>query len=125
MHHLSHFAINADDTERAQRFYGAVFGWQFEPLGPPQFFRIHTGQEQPGILGALQQRRELVPGKSVNGFECTIAVTDVDAVRDAVIANGGQVVMEKTRLPGVGELIFFEDSEGNLVGAMHYERDAP
>ena len=31
------FAINADDVPRARQFYTAVFGWNFEPWGPPGF----------------------------------------------------------------------------------------
>lgn len=122
MNELSHFAINADDVDRARRFYGSLFGWTFEPFGPPGFFRIHTAEGgPPGPLGALQQRRELVPGRVSAGFECTIAVADVDAVARAVVAGGGRVVMDKTTIAGVGELIFFEDPEGNLAGAMRYD----
>jgi hypothetical protein len=29
--------------------------------------------------------------------------------------------MEPTILPGIGELIFFQDTEGNVVGAMRYD----
>lgn len=122
MSRLRHFAINADDLARARQFYGAVFGWRFEPFGPPEFFRIKTAAGQdPGLLGALQQRRELVPGTPMTGFECTIAVDDVDAVARAVTEHGGRLVMDKTTIAGVGELIFFEDSEGNLAGAMRYD----
>ena len=42
---LSSFAIHADDVQRARRFYEAVFGWRFEPWGPPDFYLIHTGDE--------------------------------------------------------------------------------
>ena len=45
-----HFAVHADDLDRAQAFYAGVFGWRFEAWGPPDFFRIHTGTpENPGI----------------------------------------------------------------------------
>jgi predicted enzyme related to lactoylglutathione lyase len=125
MNQLSHFAINADDVDRARRFYEAVFGWTFQPFGPPGFYRIHTADgKPPGPMGALQQRRELVPGRSMSGFECTVAVDDVDAVARAVTASGGRVVMDKTAIAGVGELIFFEDPEGNLAGAMRYDPGA-
>ncbi len=33
--HIRHFAIHADDVERARNFYAAVFDWRFEPWGPP------------------------------------------------------------------------------------------
>lgn len=124
-HHLAHFAVNADDVDRARAFYGAVFDWRFEPAGRPDFFRIATRSgEQPGPIGVVQKRRELVPGFRTNAFECTIAVDDVDGVAAAVEANGGQVLMPRAEIPGVGALIFFADPEGNVCGAMQYEADA-
>ena len=104
-------------------FYERVFGWTFEPWGPPGFFMISTGDSEGRPLGSLQARRELVAGRRTNGFECTIAVTtDVDAVAAAVTANGGRVLMPKATIPGVGDLIWFEDPEGNVAGAMRYDR---
>ncbi len=122
---IAHFAINADDVARARRFYEAVFGWQFTPWGPPDFFQIRTGDDEaPGVGGALHLRRELVPGARTIGYECTIAVPDVDKVAAAVLTNGGRVVMEKATIPGVGDLIFFADPEGNVAGAMRYDASA-
>ena len=57
----------------------------------------------------------------IHGFECTIAVSDLGAVTDAAKAAGGRIVMDPYSIPGVGTLIFIEDTEGNLVGAMHYD----
>jgi uncharacterized protein len=122
MGNVRHFAINADDLERARAFYRNVFGWKFEPWGPPGFFMIATGEPHGASpLASLQQRRELLAGQKANGFECTIAVTeDVDTVAKAVVANGGRVLMQKATIPGVGDLIFFQDPEGNIAGAMRY-----
>ena len=56
---VAHFAINADDINRARRFYGNVFGWKFQAYGPPGFYMIdwsQTGAEVP-LRGSLQQRR--------------------------------------------------------------------
>jgi len=120
--HIAHFAINADDVERARAFYEAVFGWTFTPWGPPGFYHITTGIDGlPVAGGALQQRRELVDGHRTVGFECTVAVDDVDAIAEKVSLHGGRMLMEKATIPGVGDLIFFADPEGNAVGAMHYE----
>lgn len=119
---LRHFAVHADDVNRARSFYEKVLGWQFTPWGPPGFFLIKTGTEDdPGVQGALQGRREIVAGKPMFGFECTIGVTSIDETSAAVEANGGRVVMPKFTIPTVGTLIFFEDTEGNVVGAMQYE----
>ena len=122
---ISHFAINADDVARARRFYERIFGWKFEPWGPPDFFQIVPEGDGPGgVRGALQRRRELKPGSPTIGFECTFAVDDVDRIAADVTANGGRILMEKTVIAGVGDLLFFEDPEGNVVGVMRYDFSA-
>lgn len=118
---LAHFAINANDVDRARRFYEKVFGWTFEAWGPPGFLLIHAGTATRPLGGALQQRRELLPGKAMVGFECTFAVPNVDQTAEAVRAAGGRIVMEKTTISGVCDLIFFEDPEGNVLGAATYD----
>lgn len=120
---MTHFAINADDLPRAREFYEAVFGWEFSEWGPPGFFQIETGSRDDfaRVQGALQERRELVEGTPTIGFECTVAVDDVQAVVAAAVANSGTVLLEPTTIPDVGELAFVRDPEGNVVGAMRYD----
>jgi predicted enzyme related to lactoylglutathione lyase len=119
---VKHFSINADDVPRARTFYEKAFGWQFTAWGPPDFYLIQTGTaEDRGLHGALQGRREIVKGKPVFGFECTIGVDSIDETIAAIERNGGKIVMPKFEIPTVGTLIFFEDTEGTGVGAMQYE----
>jgi uncharacterized protein len=119
---LAAFAIHADNVSRARAFYEAVFGWQFEPWGPPDFYLIHTGTpDSPGVLGLLQQRAQPRTGTGLNGLECTFAVDDVDAIAAAVTTHGGRVTMPPAPIPTVGVLIRFLDTEGNDIGAMRYE----
>lgn len=119
---LASFALHVDDVDRARAFYEAVFGWQFEPWGPPGFYLIHTGDEaSPGIQGLMHKRQEPRSGTGLNGVEPTFSVRDVDAVAEAVEANGGRVTMTKAAIPTVGALIRFLDTENNDIGAMQYE----
>ena len=119
---LASFAIHVDDVNRARAFYEAVFGWAFEPWGPPGFYLIHTGDAaSPGIQGLMHQRQEPLTGTGLNGFEPTFAVDDVDAVAASVEANGGKITFAKGVIPTVGALIRFLDTEGNDIGAMQYE----
>ena len=123
---VAHFSINAGDVPRARRFYENVFGWEFRAYGPPGFFMIETGMAptaQP-LKGSLQQRREIVPGVPIHGFECTVSVSDIHATAAAVEANGGAIVMKTCTLPGIGQLLFFRDTEGNIAGAMQYDTNA-
>jgi hypothetical protein len=117
---LAHFAINADDLTRSRSFYERVFGWKFKAWGPPGFFQVETGG---GVMGALQQRREFVPGLRI-GFECTFAVTSIDETEKAVTSSGGKVMLERSVISGVGTLMFFQDPDGNVFGAMEYDQNA-
>jgi len=120
---LASFAIHVDDVDRARRFYEAVFGWTFEPWGPPGFYLIHTGDaDDPGIQGLMHKRQEPRTGTGLNGVEVTFSVDDLDAILAAVEANGGRITMHKAPIPTVGVLIRFDDPEGNNIGAMAYEQ---
>jgi hypothetical protein len=115
---LRHFAINASDVPRAKRFYETVFGWSFTPWGPPDFYQTRSAGE--GLLGALQERRA-IGGRTMPGMEISFGVEDIAATVAAIEAQGGQVIMTPFRIEGVGELIFFQDTEGNIAGAMQYD----
>ena len=60
MPRVVHFELNADDPERASRFYQQVFGWQIRKWdGPVDYWLIMTGpDDEPGINGALMKRSE-------------------------------------------------------------------
>ncbi len=119
---IAHFDIAADDVERARRFYESVFGWRFETWGPPDFYMIHTGTpKDPGIHGSVSKRLHPVAGRGRVGFECTIAVDDLAAVKAAIVASGGKILLEDHEIVGVGTLVRFEDTEGNVACAMRYD----
>ena len=116
---LSFFAINADDVTRARTFYETVFGWTFEPWGPPNFYLIQTGKEgETAIRGGLQERHELVPHQKTVGFECTFAVANIDEAIRAIEAHGGLIVALKSHIPTVGTVAYFTDTEGNVAAVI-------
>ena len=119
---LAHFAINAADVEQSRAFYAKVFGWTFQAWGPPGFYQIEA-KDSP-VVGALQGRRDLVPGERTRGFECTFAVDSIDAVEKAVLAAGGKIALARSVIVGVGTLMFFADPDGNVFGAMQYDAAA-
>ncbi len=125
---LSHFAIHVDDLDRARKFYGGIFGWTFQGFGGgpiTDFCQIRdTGGNLLSPLGAMQSRKFNPAPQAVYGFECSIAVDDVDAITRAVEANGGKVAMPKAAIPGVGWVAKFLDTEGDLVCAVQYDAAA-
>ena len=115
---LRHFAINADNVQRAKAFYETVFGWTFNPWGPPDFYQVRNAGA--GLMGALQERRELQGGRRTNAFESSFAVDDIRATLAAAQTNGGKVLMQPYLIEGVGEVGYFEDTEGNVCGVAQY-----
>ena len=126
MSQVAHYSINADDVDRARKFYEKVFGWKFQAYGPPGFYMVDEKSAKAAVplRGSLQKRRELVPGVRMTGFECTISVDDIQRTKTAIEGHGGKIVMQICTLAGIGRLLFFQDPEGNLAGAMQYDSKA-
>ena len=118
-----HFEIHAEDPGRAEAFYRAVFGWDIERYeGSPVDYRlITTGPDDvPGINGAIVQRQGPSPDSqaAVSAYVCTIAIASIEETERAVADAGGEQVMDRMEVPGVGLLSYFKDTEGNLFGAL-------
>src|SRR3954453_1608351 len=116
--HIAHFAINADDVPTTRAFYEGLFGWTFQQAYDPQFFRTTSAGE---AIGAIQGRRELIPGTRTNGLEVTFSVDDAGDFANTAMELGGRVLMPKATIPGVGDLVFVEDPSGNVVGGMRFD----
>jgi predicted enzyme related to lactoylglutathione lyase len=115
MPRVIHFEISADDPERAAAFYREVFGWQIEKwVGPLDYWLITTGPpDEPGIDGGLAKRAS--PQEQTRN---TIGVDSVDDAVAKIVVNGGQVMLPKHAVPGVGYLAYCSDPEGNIFGLM-------
>lgn len=125
MPRVVHFEIHADDPDRAIRFYHSVFGWDFTPFDNFEYWLIKTGESgQPGIDGGLIRRKAPIDSASVIAFVCTVAVDDLDRYLMRVVTSGGQVVVPKSPVPGVGWLAHCKDPEGNVFGMMEPDEAA-
>ena len=77
---VQHFAINADDLDRARAFYENVFGWSFQAWGPPGFLQINSGDPKaPGIRGALQHVGRVPPRQEGVRRELAVGVSEGSA----------------------------------------------
>src|SRR4051812_9421341 len=98
-----HFEIHAADPARAGRFYKRVSDWHIERWGGARgdYRLITTGADgEPGINGAIVERRGAVDGTAVTAFVCTVSVDDLAAVEAAVPEAGGG---EGGGRPGAGK----------------------
>ena len=119
MPRVVHFEIPADDVQKLITFYQQAFGWQFTKYGGPgEYFLISTG-EGMGIDGGLMKKNH--PDQPVTNVIC---VENVDDSCEAIEKAGGEVVVPKMPIPGVGYLAYFKDPEGNITGVMHPDETA-
>jgi predicted enzyme related to lactoylglutathione lyase len=118
MGRVTHFEINAEDPERAIKFYRDALGWTIEKWGGPiEYWLVMTGDEKtPGIDGAIMRG-----GKRGMGTYNTIEVDSIQDSLAAVIKSGGKKLSEIDTITGVGILCYCEDTEGNKFGLMHTE----
>jgi hypothetical protein len=120
MPRVIHFEIHAADPERAIAFYRALFAWEFNRWGGEiEYWLVKTGPgDQPGIDGGLIRRRGEIDGTAVIAYVCTIDVASVDEAARRAVELGGEVVVPKMPIPGVGWLVYAKDTEGNIFGCM-------
>jgi predicted enzyme related to lactoylglutathione lyase len=121
MGRVVHFEIHADDVDRAERFYRAVFGWDMQrfPGGSVDYRLVTTGPpSQPGIDGAITERRAPAQGAGVIAFVCTVQVDDLAETAGRIAAAGGLQVVDPETIPEVGRVAYYQDTEGNLFGLI-------
>ncbi len=120
MPRVVHFEINADDPQRAIRFYEQVFGWKIQKWeGPIEYWLVMTGEkDEPGIDGAIMPRVD--QGTTIN----TVDVSSVDEYLEKIAAAGGKQITPKQAVPGVGYFAYVSDTEGNVFGIMQDDPSA-
>src|SRR4051812_38692807 len=107
-----HFEMPYEDRERAAKFYGDIFGWKAQMMGPEMgsYVVMHTAEmgennmvKNPGqINGGMFKKSPENSAPSV-----VIAVADVRGMMQKVEAAGGKIVGVETPgepmdIPGIG-----------------------
>jgi predicted enzyme related to lactoylglutathione lyase len=112
-----HIDISADDPQRAVDFFSKVFGWSAQKLEGPVPYWLLSPSPSSGdelAIGAGVARRE----EAWQSVTPTIDVPSADEYADKITAAGGEIVRPKTLIPGIGHLVTFKDTEGNVFGIL-------
>ena len=102
------------DVEAATRFYGALFGWTFQPAGSP---------EETGGYGFFLKGDKLVTGVGPQQspgppFWATyVSVADVARTAKEAEAAGATVVVPPMEVMAAGSMAVFQDPQGAFVSA--------
>lgn len=125
MPRVIHFEIYADDIQRAIKFYTDVFNWEFSAFGQTGYWSINTGaDDEPGINGGLMKRRFEIAGTGSVSYVCSIDVADYDTYKNKILNAGGENILEKMPVPGLGWLGYFKDTEKNIFGIFQDDKEA-
>jgi uncharacterized protein len=128
MPRVTHFEIHASNPEQLIDFYSKLFGWQFEPWGPPgAYWMIRTGDDgEEGINGGLLPRLGGAPvsGQPVNASVCTVRVTSARDSYAAALSLGGSEALPVSAIPSMGWLGYVKDPDGNIIGMMSPDPNA-
>lgn len=109
-----HIDISADDPERAGRFYSRVFGWNVAKFeGPVPYWLVSTSDEAGAVGAGIAKRDE-----AWQSVTPTIDVPSADEYAARIEAEGGTIVAPKMLIPGVGYLVTFKDTEGNVFAIL-------
>lgn len=119
MNKVTYFEIPADDMGKSEEFYSKVFGWETKKMGEgytrllsvPHEYDGVVSKEMGAINGGLQQRGERAVAPTV-----VITTDDIDEVLEKIEQEGGEVVIAKDDMGGMGWYAQFNDPAGNRIG---------
>jgi len=119
---IVHFEIPANDVEKLKTFYEKLLGWKFiytELPGMP-YWMIHTvptDEEgmtlEPGVNGGMyhKENKLQIPTN-------WISVDELDAHIAKIVELGGEIIVPKMEVPGVGWTVVGLDPEGNQIALL-------
>lgn len=110
-----HFEIGVSDPERAERFYGNLFGWGMQE-GPGGYRLVFTDGDV-GIGGGLMPTLEDMP----TYVTIYVDVEDLEATLVRAEKLGGKTQVEPMPIEGVGRFAMFTDPDGNFIGVLAEE----
>jgi predicted enzyme related to lactoylglutathione lyase len=113
-----HFEIEAQNVDRAKKFYTKAFGWKTQQIGDDygDYVVVQTGEntgkmEDMGINGGIYRGKKK---KEINAYRCVVGVENVKQAIKNVKAAGGKVLSKGANdIPNVGLFVSCEDTEGN------------
>jgi uncharacterized protein len=118
MNDIGHFEIPADNPDRAAEFYRNLFGWRFSEIkvGDTTYRTVKT---PGGIGGGLVTRQH--PRQPWTNY---VTVESVSEFLKKAVALGGEILLDKTAVKGMGFFAHFKDTEDNVVGLWEDDEKA-
>ncbi len=104
----------SSDLDRAQDFYGRLFGWTSEAGGPEFGGYVSFTKDDVGVAGAMPKTPDM--GEMPDVWSIYLSVDDADATVEAAVGQGGQVVVPPMDITTIGRMAVVLDAGGATIG---------
>ena len=108
-----------DDVESVKKFYGGLFGWEFDNSGDPSgvYTTILLNGEAIGGIVFLEKREDGV--KYDSQWMEYISTRDVDKVVSFASQSNCKIIREPFDIMNRGRLAIFTDPQGALIAVVN------
>lgn len=108
-----HWELMSNDPAKLSTFYANVFDWKIQHMPEMNYRMVQPGGEGGIGGGIVKPERE---GPWPGNMLFYIAVDDLAAYREKIVAAGGKIQVEEEQVPGMGAFCLFTDPEGRMMG---------
>ncbi|AZQ34669.1 VOC family protein [Streptomyces cyaneochromogenes] len=112
--------LGAPDVRAAAAFYGAVLGWEYEPMGEAEDFEGGMFKKDGKTVAGLGK---LTEEGARSAWMIYYTVTDADAAKQAVEGAGGTVRVAPMDLEDWGRMAQFSDPLGGQFAVWQPGKD--
>lgn len=129
---IVHFQIPADDIVRSKKFYGELFGWEFEKFPVPSGSEAMSEEMEYWLISTVDTKGNKAVGGGMmkkqspqqQGITNYFDVKSVQEYSAKVEKLGGKVITPKSPIPGMGYFAVCTDSENNGFGIFESDETA-
>ncbi len=114
--------LSTPDPAGAAAFYGELFGWTTQQMGPEMGHYRVVSVGKTGVAGIMAPPPGSPPMPPHWG--CYITVNDADAAVRRCGELGGATLVPPMEVPGVGRMAVLRDPQGAVFSVMQYAAPA-
>lgn len=104
-----------DRPEETRKFYGELFGWEFETLSSANYSLIrHRGE----FIGGMVDQADLATMRDVSQWVAVMSVADVAEATRELVDAGGTVYANPTSLGERGTIAVVADPQGAVLALL-------
>lgn len=114
-----------DDINKAQDFYGQLFGWEFVNTSRPNGADYTLIKNHGHYIAGMLQLDDPADGGDYSRWLGYISVSDIDTALSTVGGRKGSIVVPNQAIAGIGQAAAIVDPQGAVVGLIASDLEKP